>query len=128
MFKFDADTPLTDQGTWAEFSGSKFLIAHISNLKFQRTLSKLQQPHRRKIETGSLDPKINKEIICRAMSEGIILDWSGVVSSSGDSTPYSPEAGYTALIKNVEFRDWVSEFSVNLSNFRAEEIEEVGKP
>lgn len=127
MFKFDADLKTVDSGVWAEFQGARFLIAHISNMRFQRALARHQQPHRRKLEAGTLDPQTNRDILCKAMAEGLLLNWDKVQSAAGQDTPYSPDAGVVALTKNVEFRDFVSEFSLNLSNFRDEEVEDLGK-
>ncbi len=128
MFTFDADVSLIDQGAWVDYQNSKFLIAHMSNLKFQRALARLQQPYRRKIESGTMDPEVSKNLICRAMAEGILLDWKDVRSSSGEvNVPYTVEAGYTALFRNPEFRDFVSDFAMNLSNFRSEAVDSLGK-
>jgi len=127
MFKFDADTSLTDDGVWVEYQGSKFLVAHMSNMRFQRALARHQQPHRRKIEQGSLDPEVGKTLVCRAMSEGLLLNWQGVGSTkTGEEVPYTPDAGFTALFRNPEFRDFISDFAMNLSNFRKEAVEELG--
>jgi hypothetical protein len=127
MFQFDADLTSIDSGIWANWSGSKFLIAHISNMRFQKLLARLQQPHRKKLEAGTLDPQINRDILCKAMSEAILLDWDKVKSQSGASTPFSPQAALLALQKNPEFRDFVAEFSTEMANYRAEEVEELGK-
>lgn len=127
MFKFDADITSVDTGVWAEFDGSSFLIAHISNMKFQRALARLQQPHRRKIEAGTLDPQTNKNVLCQAMAEGILLDWKGVGSvAAKDEVPYTIENAVTALKKSTELRDFVSDFALNLSNFRQVEVEDLG--
>lgn len=126
--KFDADRSQFDAGVWEDFDGARFLIAHISNTRFQRALARHQQPHRRKLEQGTLDPQINKEILCKAMSEGLILDWKNVESVAGDKdVPYTHEAAFKALMGDVEFRDFVSDFATNIANFRYEEIESVGK-
>lgn len=126
MFQFDADNSLADEGVWKEFKGSEFLIAHISNMKFQRALSRGQQPYRKKLENGTLDPKINKEVICKAMAEGVLLDWRKVVDKNKAETPYTVAAGIVALSKDTEFREFISEFSMELMNFRKEELEDVG--
>jgi hypothetical protein len=126
MFQFDADVPSIDGGTWTQYRQSRFKIAHVSNMKFQRTLARLQQPHRRKIERGELDPALGKDMFCRAMSEGILLDWENVTDKSGEKVPYSAEKGYVALTKDPEFRDFVSDFAVSIANFRQEEIEAAG--
>lgn len=126
---FDADLTTVDTGVWRDFDGSSFLIAHMSTIRFQRSLSRYQQPHRRKIESGTLDPQVSKEITCKAMAEGVLLDWRGVGSKkSGESdVPYSVEAGYKALMGNAEFRDFVSFTAMDLANFRQDEVEELGK-
>lgn len=127
-FKADADIKEVDSGSWGEFQGCQFLITHTSSTRFQRALSRNQQPHRKKIEQGTLDPEVNRDIICKAMSEGMLLDWKGVTNSAGETVPYTPEAGLRALKGQVDFRDFVSEFSMSINNFRKQEIEEVGKP
>lgn len=127
MFKFDADLPTLDEGVWTTWSDSEFKIAHISNLKFQRALSRLQQPHRRKLESGTLDPKVNREIVCKAMAGTVLIDWRGVGDREGKETPFSVEAATVALMRSTEFRDFVSEFAMNMANFRDEEVQELGK-
>lgn len=127
MMQFDEEMPLVNTGAWGDFGGSRFLISHISNDKFQRALARLQQPYRRKIEQGNLDPVINKKIVAQAMSEGLLLDWDKVVDHAKAPVEYSPPRGLTMLMKNVEFRDFVTEFATNLNNFREEEVEELGK-
>ena len=126
-FQFDADIKSVDEGIWIPFNGSRFRIAHVSNLKFQRAIAKQQQPYRRKLETGTLDPAISKEIMCRALSEGVLLDWDGVVDKSGEAVTYEPERGFTSLMKNPEFRDFVSEAAQSVANYREEEVAELGK-
>lgn len=126
MFKFDADLTNVESGVWINWSGSRFLIAHTSNMKFQRALARNQQPHRRKIENGTIDPAVNKDILCKAMAEGMLLDWADVVNAQGVPTPYSTQAAFTALSKSVEFRDFVSDAAMNLMNFKNDEVEEMG--
>lgn len=127
MFQFDADTNATlDTGVWTEFAGAKFKIAHISNMKFQRTVARLQQPHRKKIDNGTLDPKINKEIMCKAMAEGLLMDWRDVVDADQRPVEYTSEFGFKALMNNLELRDFVSDFAMNLQNYRDEEVEDLG--
>lgn len=124
---FDADLSSIDAGVWRDFEGSKFLIAHISNMKFQRELSRLQQPHRRKIQENSLDPKTNQDIICQAMSKCVLLDWKDVVTKSGEAVTFSSDKALELLKRNPEFRDWVSEVAMAMANFRAEEVAEMGE-
>lgn len=128
MFKFDADLSECETGVWVDFEGSSFLVAHISNMKFQRALARNQQPHRKKIESGSLDPQIHREVICKSMSEAILLDWKNVGAVSENAgIKYTPANGFVALTRNTEFRDFISEFATNLSNYRSQEVDDLGK-
>jgi hypothetical protein len=126
MYKFDADNPLIDDGIWREHDGASFLIAHITNDKFQRALAKHQQPHRKAIDEKRLDPVIGKDLLCKAMSEGLLLDWKNVGSIKGQSVAYSSKAGYTALRGDPALRDFVTDVATELSNFVQAEVEEVG--
>ena len=124
---FDADISLTDTGVWRDFGDAKFLIAHISNLKFQRALARYQQPHRRALENGTIDPQVQRDILCKAMSEGILLDWQGVTSRVTKAPePFSPKSALTMLKGNAEFRDFVSEIAAQIANFRQQEAEDLG--
>lgn len=125
--KFDADLSAVDAGTWREYDDSKFLIAHISNLKFQRALARLQQPHKRKLQEGTLDPKINQQIVCQAMAEGVLLNWRDMTTVDGSEVEYSQENAAKLLQRDPAFRDWVTDVSTNMANFRAEEVKELGE-
>lgn len=126
--KFDTDLSTVDSGVWTppDEDGSEFLVAHTSNLKFQRALARLQLPHRRKIEAGTMDPGQNRDIVCRAMAEGVLLGWRGVASKDG-AVEYSIENAFTLLKRSTELRDIISDFAMNLSNFRQTEVDEVGE-
>lgn len=113
-------------GSWAEFQGGKFLIAHTSNISFQREFQRLQHPYRKQINRGTLDPKISNEIMCKAMAHSLLLDWNNV-NSDNQPLPYSKDAAYAVLLQNEELREFVQEYSLNLDNFRKEEIQEAGK-
>lgn len=124
---FDADLSSVDDGVWKSYNGSDFRVAHISNTKFQRALARLQQPYRRKLQEGSLDPKINQDIVCQAMSEGVLLDWNKVVTKKGVAVEYSKENAHTLLKRDPEFRDWVTEIATQMANYREEEVEALGE-
>lgn len=127
MFQIDADLSSLETGVWEEYQGSKFLIAHISNSKFQRALAKYQLPHRRKIAEGTLDPEKNKEIVARAMADGVLLGWERVIDAKKQEVKYTPKLAYEALMRDPEFRDFVSEYAMAMTNFKSTEVEEVGE-
>lgn len=127
MINVDNDNSLLTEGVWAEFADSKFLVTHMSNISFQRAVMRRQAPHRRKVENGTLDPAITRELMTHAMAEALVLDWTGVVDGSGVEVPFSKDACYKALKNNEDLRDFISDFSMNLDNFREEHKQEMGK-
>lgn len=126
MINIDDTSSLSDEGTWVDYEGSKFKIAHISNNKFQRAFARLQQPYRKKIEAGTLDPEISKKLLCQAMSEGILVEWQNVTSKQGPIN-YSSEFAFKLLMNNPGVREFITEYASNIDNFRQEAIEELGK-
>ena len=123
------DQNAEENGTWAEYRGGQFLIARNSNIRFQRAINRLQQPHFKKIMKGKLDPQIARESTCEAMAEGILLDWKDVVDERGKEVKFTKELGKQYLLADTDFREFVAEFSDDSANFRREYIEELaGKP
>ena len=120
------DKNKTESGVWGDFGGGKFLIAHTSNLSFQREFNRLQQPYRKQIDRNRLDPKVSTEIMCKAMAKGLLLDWKGV-GESGKPIDYSEEMAAQVLIANEDLREFVQDFALNLDNFKQEVTEEAGK-
>lgn len=116
---------IIDEGVWAEYEGSQFKIAYATNVNFMRAKQRLEHPHRRKIENGSMDPAEHRRILVKAMAEAILLDWKGVEGPNGD-VPYSKKLAEQALMNDESFRDFVMTFSMDLANFKEEEREYEG--
>ena len=128
MFDLSKSTAEQEKlGVWATFGEGKFKIAHTNNMVFQRELTRLQSPYRKKIEKGNLDPKIQLEVMCKAMSKGLLLDWKDV-GSGGKPIPFDEDTAFDVLLRNSELREFVQDFALDLENFREEDIEDSGKP
>ena len=112
-----------NNGAWANFGESRFLIASNGSDKFQKALARLQAPYRDRIRRGTLDPTTAKSILCQAMSEAMILGWENVQRSDGTDVPFSPDVCRTMLLNNDDVREFVQEFSSDLANFKAEQVE-----
>lgn len=114
-------------GVWTEYGGSKFLVGHMNNLKFQRHLTRLQAPHRQKIQKGTIDPAEARKIMCKSMASGIIFDWSDVTNSKGEEVDFSAESCEVMLLNNDDVREFLMEFSQEMANYREEQTTEEGK-
>ncbi len=114
-------------GVWAEYKpGVKFLIARAGNSKFLYAVDKYEKPHRKAKNRGTLATEVEIEIQCRAMAEGILLDWTGLKTSTGP-LEYTRDAAFKVLRHNVELREYISDFATEQNNYRAEDIDETAK-
>jgi hypothetical protein len=116
-----------NSGVWTEYGGSRFLVGHLGNIRFQRVLTRLQAPHRQKVQRGTLDPADARKIMCKAMSLGIVHDWADVVNSKGEDVAFSPEVCEEMLLNNDDVREFLAEFSQDLANYKEEQTQEEGK-
>jgi hypothetical protein len=127
MINIDDNNPLLTSGAWVEFEGSEFLVTHMSNVSFQRSVMRKQAPYKSKIDKGSLDPEITRDLMSKAMSESLILDWRNVTDNSGAKIEFNPQLCYKALKNNEALRDFISSFAMDLDNFKGEAIDQLGK-
>ena len=116
------DKKAKTQGTWETFQGAEFLIASTSNFAFQEEFQKLQRPHQRQIDKGTLSPEISSEILCKAMATHVLLDWKNV-EADGKEVPYSKEAAYRALKEHDELRSFVQEVAMDTTYFKVKQEE-----
>lgn len=127
MFNFDHTTERAEnEGIWVEYQGSKFLIAHQNNIKFQREFARLQAPHAKKIMRGRLDPETALDIMCKSLAHGVLLDWKSVKNSKKEDVPYTKDNAASLLARNGEFRDFVHNTSLDYDEFKREVAEEMG--
>lgn len=117
------DRPLVgiDEGVWTQYEGSEFKIAYSTNVRFLRLKQRLEHPHRRKIENGTIDPAEHRKIMCKAIAEALLLDWRNV-SDGDEEVPFSTKAAERALLYDEAFREFVMTFSMELGNFREDDM------
>lgn len=115
-----------EEGTWAEYQGSHFLIAYAGNIRFARAKDRIERPHRRLIEKGSVDAADQRKWMIQAMAEGILLGWKNVLDDNGQEVPYTTQNGVMSLTNDENFREFVMTFSMELANFRNAEKEYEG--
>jgi hypothetical protein len=115
-----------NKGRWVKFEGSQFLVAHTSNLKFQRIIQQLQHPYRKKIEESKLDPAILKDIMCDGMSKAILLDWKEVQDTEGNEVPFSIEAAKAVLLVDDDFREFIQATAADFSAYKQEQTADAG--
>lgn len=141
MIDVDHNPVETEEGVWTEFEGSRLRIAHVSCMDFQRKLARLQQPHAKKIEKGTLSPDVQKAILCKAMAGTILRDGDFFRAVKGpdekpvfengkpklEKVPFTEALAEQVLKNQVNVREFVTEYAGDLDNYRQEETEELGK-
>lgn len=113
-------------GVWTDYGGSKFLVGHMGNVRFQRILTRLQAPHRQKVQKGTLDPAQAKSMMCKAMAQGLIFDWKDVENSKGEQVGFNPDICEQMLLNNDDVREFIAEFSQDLANYKEEQTSNEG--
>lgn len=115
-----------DDGVWVDYDNSSFLIAYASNARFLRIKQRLEQPYRRKIDAGTIDPVDQRDILVKAIAEGLLLDWKNVTNVNGEPAPFTKAAAIKALTYDEAFREFVMETALNLQNFKDSDQEVLG--
>lgn len=121
----DAPNPKLEEGSWADYRGARFLIAHAESDRFQRRMQALEKPFRRKIERNEMDPADRKNLLTQALGETILLNWEGV-TSKGSPVAYSKTTSVAMLRNDPELRNFVMEYSTDLLNYKDDQEEHEG--
>jgi len=128
MFVIDAvDSKAESEGLWFDFAGSQFKISSTSNPEYQKYVTKLQLPHRKKIAQGKLEPEIGVELIAKALAGHVLRDWKDVYTVDGKEVPFDVEIAKTAIMANEDLRDFILDTASDIANFRKEVKKDVVK-
>jgi len=122
-----AASALDTEGVWTKYAeGVRFKIARAGNPNFLRVTDRIEAPYRKQIARNKLSSEKQLELQCRAMAEGILLDWEGIATEDGP-LEYTPENAALVLRHNPEVRDFVFEFATEQENYRAESLADTAK-
>jgi len=119
------DPKKESEGVWTTYEGTKVLIARTHNTRFLRAM-------RRKAEDSvegsltALSDERSDEVMIEVMAETILLDWEPFVYD-GQEVKYSKENALSLLKYDIDFRDYVSDFSRNPGNYRMTQESDVKK-
>jgi len=120
------DPKAEEEGVWTDYRGVKLKIARLNNPKFQRAFKKFTRPYQKEMRKGTLDNDISKEILAKAMAEGLLVDWKDFVVDDQE-IPYSRDAATSLLINDTDCADFVHEFASDLDNFITEAEDDLEK-
>lgn len=91
-FKTD-ETREKDGVTLDMGEAGRFKVARAggANATFTKRLAFLTKPHRRAIQTGSIDPKLADQILVTAYVESVLIGWENVTGEDGAPLQFSKE-------------------------------------
>jgi len=121
--QFATDLDLEENGVWVDIGdGGQLLVARMGNPNYTRVVRELSKPYRSRIRKGTMPDEISDEILFKAMSQTILLGWSGIEDDKGKEIKYSSDAAYDLLKGMKDFRILVSELANEQMAFRREEM------
>ena len=112
-------------GVWTEYEGVEILVARMNNASFLRALNSKAKS----TVEGSLQGMASEKsdaLMIEVMSEHILLDWKPF-EYDGIETPYNQDNAISLLTHDPDFRDYLSDYSRNVSNFMQDKEDVVGK-
>jgi len=128
---FETDTKVEREGIWIDYApGVEVRIGRAggSNKYFAKTMQRLAKPHRRAIQTDSVDEEVLLDIFIKAYALAIIVDWKGFTKDLITSDDADAETVLDFNTDNVEavlraqpnlFAD-IQKAADTISYFRAE--------
>lgn len=116
-----------EDGIWVDYANSRFLVAYSKNAKYTRAITALRKPYEHQINKGKLDNDTMESILYKAMAQGILLDWEGVIGPDGKEAAYSQEMAEEALKGDPDFREFILSTAENFDAFKREDIKVVTK-
>lgn len=117
------DDDAVENGAWANYRGVRLKIARANNSKFRSLFMRLTKPYQKDLSAqnaSSLDENVMRDIMAKALSEAILMDWDNFIID-GEAIPFSKENAYSLLYNDEDCREFVTEFSRDLDNYIRDE-------
>lgn len=107
-------------GVWLQFEDAEFLVAYAHRPEFNRVTARIAK----KFPAYKLkaDPALYQQMTIEIIAECILLDWKNV-NDGGVPLPCTLE-NKLKLLAIEPFREWISNESRELANFREEALAE----
>jgi len=90
---FSTDKNIEKEGVILDYGDFKVKIARAggANKSYQKLFERLTKPHRRAIETETINEKLLGKIMHEVYAKTVVLDWEGVTDDNGDELPFTSE-------------------------------------
>lgn len=117
------DLDLANNGTWANFSGVKFLVRRISADEPQALRSKLVMENLDALQAdpeGQVAKDLQEQIDVRVLAETVLIGWENLENDDGTPMDFSPEQAAQILSdkRYGDLRTFVQNYSFNRENYQ----------
>jgi len=119
--------PTNTEGVWESWQGGRFLIAKSGTARHTRIQEEVFAPYKHKLSMPSFSDDKRKELYAEVAAKGILVGWADLFDDSGEEIPYSVDAAAQMLLDIPELLSFVSQFSINHANYRAETVAQTAK-
>lgn len=91
---FGTDAEKEKNGVEVDFGSFKFTVGRAgpTNPRYVKALESRTRPHKRAIETGTIDQELAKQIDREAFVEGCMIGWEGITDEHNNVIPFSYDA------------------------------------
>lgn len=135
---FETDHSVEREGVIIQYAeGVEIKIARAggANRRFGKVMSRLARPHRRAIQTETIDEGILREMFIKAYAQAVILDWTGITkdlvthddADAATDLEFNQENVEAVLREQPDLFASLMKDADNLAIFRAEVLEEDAK-
>lgn len=122
--KWEQDGIILDLG-----SAGKFTLARAggSNLQFARDFKRITSPHRRAIETKTIDDETATRLLIEAYASSVVLGWKGVTDEAGNEMKFSKQNAIKLFTELPELFNAIRAHAEDAQLYREAELEEEAK-
>lgn len=129
---FKTDENLETDGIWIEYGETvdgqpiRIRIARAGgkNKAFTKALEKATRPHRKAIQTGSLDNATADKLYREVFVDTVVLGWENVTDAAGNPLEFNRENALKLFIDLPDLFQDLREQAANAALFREELLEE----
>lgn len=124
---FQTSNNLEVEGVIIDYGDFKIKIARAggSNTRFSNAMMKHCKPHRKAIQSGTINDKVWRRLLAQIYAESVVLGWDGMVDAKGKDLPFTVENCVKLFIDLPDFFDQIISEAENFRLFKEEEDEDL---